>query len=266
MDASSTRRFGLVAATAALLAVSAAPASAQPITGLTHSNQLFTFDSADPGDVSALTPITGLEPGDQLSAIDRNPNDGVLYGIGVGSRVYRITDAGVATAVGPQISPSIAADDGIDFNSAGLLRITSSDDRNFLWNPATGNATPETNLAYVAGDANVGANPTVDALAYTNNFPQATNQTLYGYDRALGILVRVGSVGGARGSCTPSAPSARRPASLDWTPPRTGQCSRSASTAPSRIPLSSRSTRPRVRTRRWEPSGPPRSTTSPPIR
>ena len=52
------RSLGLAAAT---LLLAAPAASAEPITALTTTNGLITFDSATPGTVSAAKPVTGLD-------------------------------------------------------------------------------------------------------------------------------------------------------------------------------------------------------------
>ena len=68
------RSLGLAAAT---LLLAAPTASAEPITALTTTNGLITFDSAAPGSVSAVKPVTGLDAGDSLIAVDRH-----LIGLG----------------------------------------------------------------------------------------------------------------------------------------------------------------------------------------
>src|SRR5262245_61132173 len=51
--------------------------------GLTTSNQIFSFDSATPGAISSLTPVTGLLPGTSLVGIDFRPAvPGQLVGVG----------------------------------------------------------------------------------------------------------------------------------------------------------------------------------------
>ena len=59
------------------------PAQAELILGLTSANGLISFDSATPGTVTSIGAVTGLTAGDSLVGIDRRPNGGLLYGVGV---------------------------------------------------------------------------------------------------------------------------------------------------------------------------------------
>ncbi len=77
---------------------------------------------------------------DPLIAIDRNPNDGKLYGVGSTSRVYEINEAtNVATQVGPVLSelltPTVNGV-GFDFDSLGYARIVTDSDQNIIWFPS----------------------------------------------------------------------------------------------------------------------------------
>jgi hypothetical protein len=49
------------------------PVGAEPIVGLTASNQIFSFDSNSPGTIGPLIPVTGLVPGTTLVGIDFRP-------------------------------------------------------------------------------------------------------------------------------------------------------------------------------------------------
>jgi Domain of unknown function (DUF4394) len=58
------------------------PVGAEPIVGLTASNQIFSFDSNSPG-TGPLIPVTGLVPGTTLVGIDFRPaTPGTLVGVG----------------------------------------------------------------------------------------------------------------------------------------------------------------------------------------
>jgi Domain of unknown function (DUF4394) len=59
------------------------PVGAEPIVGLTASNQIFSFDSNSPGTIGPLIPVTGLVPGTTLVGIDFRPaTPGTLVGVG----------------------------------------------------------------------------------------------------------------------------------------------------------------------------------------
>jgi len=201
--AQATRSLGL-AAVAVLAAV--APAQAELITGLTTTNGLVTFDSATPGTLGSVRAVTGLDAGDSLLAIDRNPNDGALYGLGrqsVGgaTRMYRITNAGVATPVGPVFStPPDTNDLDIDFdpsNPFGLLRIVTGSNQNLLWQASNGGSAVNTALDYPASDPRAAVDPYAVGLAFTNNFPGATTTDALVYDfQSPDALARLASGSG----------------------------------------------------------------------
>jgi hypothetical protein len=200
-----TRRIGLVAAAlAASAAALAGPADAQPMVGLRNTDSIFTFDSATPGSITSDTLVTSLDPGDHLIAIDRNPSDGQLYGLGAESRVYEISEAGVASQVGSQpFAPaltSVNADIDFDPRYSRAARITTDTDQNLIW--LDGFAYADTNIAWAPGDPNAASNPAAFGLAYSNNFPQATSSTPYVYHYTNDQLATLGSVGGS-----PDAPS-----------------------------------------------------------
>jgi len=163
------------------------------------SSNLLRFDSATPGTIDSTTAITGLQAGEGIFAIDFRPATGQLYGIGSTGRLYTIdTSTAVATQVGAPFALADASTASMDFNpTVDRIRVVSGADENFRVNPDTGAvAGVDTNLAYDAGDPNVGANPNVLAIGYTNNFVGATVTTLFGIDFGLNILVRQGGVDG----------------------------------------------------------------------
>jgi hypothetical protein len=179
---------------------------AELIYGITSAGNLVSFQSATPGTIASSVPITGLQSGETILAIDLRPATGQLYGLGSTSRQYVINPVtGTATAVGVgPFTPALSGTSfGFDFNpTVDRIRVVSDTESNFRLNPNTGAVVqPDTNLFYVAGDANAGANPNDVAAAYTNSFSGATTTTLFGIDSSLNILVRQGSING-----TPSSP------------------------------------------------------------
>lgn len=182
------------ATTAALLATitpAAAAHGALVVTGLTASDSLVTFRASAPGTLLSSTPVTGVV-GD-LQAIDFRPATGALYGVGVlegAATVYTIDPStGVATAVfGPfAVSDRVS----IDVNpAADALRIVDSAGSNLRLRFSDLTLFTDGRLAYVAGDANAGAEPAVGGVAYINNDNSAaTPTTLFDVDAALDQLV-----------------------------------------------------------------------------
>jgi hypothetical protein len=174
----------------------------QTVYGVTRfTNRLISFDRASPTILFSNVPITGIQPGEQILAIDFRPSNGLLYGLGNSSRLYTIdTATGVATQVGAgQFAPLLSGTDfGFDFNPvADRIRVVSNTDQNMRIDPDTGAVSNiDAGLAYAASEANAFANPNVVGLAYTNNAAGATSTTLYGIDSNLDTLIRVGSPGG----------------------------------------------------------------------
>src|SRR3954453_1642401 len=172
-----------VAAAAAGLFATTVAAPAALIYGLSTNNNVFTFDSATPSTIQSGVFVTGLQQNEQLLNLDFRPN-GQLVGLGSSNRLYSINTAtGAATAIGSGFTPALNGNAfGYDVNPVvDRVRVTSDADSNFRLDPNTGAlAATDTNLAYAAGDTNVGQDPSVVGLAYTN--PAAGLPTLYGID------------------------------------------------------------------------------------
>ena len=143
-------------------------------------------------------------------SIDARPANGVIYALTSTNKLYTVSPfTGRATRIGTDpvdlgLGPGRA---GLDFNpNVDRLRVTTTADRNFRYNPATGaivdgdlaqpGTQPDTPLAYVAGDANFGDNPVVVDVAYDRNFQGTSLTTLFGIDATQNALVRIGGVDG----------------------------------------------------------------------
>jgi uncharacterized surface protein with fasciclin (FAS1) repeats len=155
--------------------------------GLTDVPELITFDAADPGTVTATVPITGVAPGSSLLAIDVRPSSGQIVALSDASVLYTVDPAtGAATAVGTGINPPVA-DPGFGFDVdpvADRIRVDVATGQNLSVDPATGDATVNTDLAYTRSDSNAGAAPRVVAAAYS------PDGDLFAVDVATGSLAR----------------------------------------------------------------------------
>src|SRR5262245_49229902 len=77
------------------------------LVALTTSNQLLTFDSTLPGNITRTATVTGLQSGEQLLDIDFRPANSRLYGLGSTGRIYVLNPfTGAATQTGPQLTLS----------------------------------------------------------------------------------------------------------------------------------------------------------------
>jgi hypothetical protein len=218
------RLFSWKAAILALaaLGLQGSNARAELIYGITTATNgqfvganLVNFDSANPGAVSVVAPLSGALPNHAVRSIDFRPNGGALYAISTDTtslataQVYTVNPStGVLTPQGGTFTLTGNTNSGvmIDFNPvADRLRITTigSTNNNYRWNPVT-NAfvQQDTNFAFpAAGDPNSGqTNINVTGTAYSNNVPGATSTTLYGWEYQRDTLLTIGSVGGSPNS------------------------------------------------------------------
>jgi hypothetical protein len=171
------------------------PALAAVVFALTDNNRLLRFDSATPGVLTGVAPISGRVGGEDLIGIDFRPANNLLYAVGEFGRVYTIDlNTAAATQVG-----TLAADPadptnpytqlfgsrwGFDFNpQADRLRITSDTRQNLRVNPTGWLVTTDGTITYAAGP-NQNESPILVGDAYTNNFPGAASTTLFGIDAA----------------------------------------------------------------------------------
>lgn len=190
---------------------SAIRVQAETIFAINDSNQLFSFDSATPGTITTPTTVTGVTAGFLLRAIDFRPATGQLYAVGTSTstptmgQVFVLdTVNNTASAFGGVITltGNTSTRISIDWNPmVDRLRIVTSSDQNFRFNPNDMLLTADTSLMYAAGDpgGNPPGNPTINqitAVAYTNNFAGATSTTLYGWDSFYDRLVTIGSITG----------------------------------------------------------------------
>ena len=170
--------------------------------GVTTANQLVSFNTARPATILSTTPISGLQPGENVLGIDFRPATGQLFALGSTSRLYRINVAsGAVTQVGATGAFSLSGTEfGFDFNpTVDRIRVVSNTGQNLRLNPNDGS------LAATDGTLNPGT-PNVTAAGYTNSFAGTTATTLYDIDSGSdtlyiqnppngGTLVPVGALG-----------------------------------------------------------------------
>ncbi len=168
------RRHGSVLVlTAAAMAVTAAPAAAETVYGVTDAKNLVTFDSATPGTITGSVAITGLGNA-TIAGIDVRPATLQVTLLDSAGQLYTVdTASGAATAVGAPFTNGNGATD-IDFNpTVDRLRIVGAAASNLRANPNTGGpgVTTDGALAFAGADANAGDVPDVQGAAYSNSFP-----------------------------------------------------------------------------------------------
>jgi Domain of unknown function (DUF4394)/Calx-beta domain len=164
------------------------------------------FDTATPGDVTVIGPVTGLlGASDLITAIDFRPTNGKLYAISNQNRIYTIdTSTAAATVVGDTaFTPAIpsGAAVGADFDPVrDVLRVITDGiggpSVNLRISPTTGQAITDTQVHKDPADNSISNSPCIAAVAYSNNFPGAQSTTDYAFGICGGSdLLRVGSAG-----------------------------------------------------------------------
>lgn len=148
-------------------------------------HQLWIFNPLRAGTPIVKKAITGLVRGERIVGMDMRPLNGQLFILGRTNRMYTVNmSSGAATIVGTQpFSQSLNGTRfGFDFNpTVDRIRIVSNKGQNLRAHPVTGD------IAVVDGGLNPGT-PSIDAAAYTMNFPGATTTTLYVLDYLSNIV------------------------------------------------------------------------------
>lgn len=172
----------------------------QEFYGITAASVLVKYNANASQTVLAQMPVTGLQSGENLLAIDFRPATGQLYGLGNSNRLYVInTETGVARAIGaaPFTPALLGTVTGFDFNpTVDRIRVVSNVGENFRLNPETG--------AVAAIDGNINNAEKITGVAYTNSFAGASATTLFdidGYNLFKqdppnnGTITKIGSLG-----------------------------------------------------------------------
>lgn len=149
-----------------------------------------------------------------LIGIDFRPADAsgnTVYGLTDTGNLYTISltppNLGAATLVSTLTTRFASGFQSLmDFNPVvNALRLIGSNDQNFALVNSGGNlnvTAAQTPMTYAPGDANAGADPSVSAGAYTNNFAGAPNTLFYGIDYDLDTFVTIATVNATGSSNT----------------------------------------------------------------
>ncbi len=194
----------------------AAPAAAEPAVGVVQApggNLLTTFDTATPGVLGTVRPITGLRAGEEIVGVDYRYPPGAapvtplgLYAVGVvdegatdSLQAYRLdAGTGAATAIGPPLAGvTDGTAYGMDFNpTVDRIRVVNDGDENLRINPNNGARAdaPVNDVDLSPAAALVGA-VAYDRPALAPTVPAtAANTTLYALRPSTDELVTIGGV------------------------------------------------------------------------
>ena len=191
----------------------------ETIFGLDDSNNIISIQSNAPT-VGTAVAISGLLAGDSLVGIDFRAGTGQMYAIGSANNVYTLD----LTTFGASLVGNFA--DGVnddpanvgglsgnqfafDFNpaftpdatqnaSGSFARIISDTNTNRVINGNTGEylGGTKTDVFYGPGDANDGANPNIQGIAYDNSVFGSTATQQYGIDTTQNTLVTIANNAG----------------------------------------------------------------------
>ena len=165
--------------------------------GLTTTDALVSFDSSRPDVLSVPLPISGLQAGETVLAIDSRPTTGQLFGLGSTGRIYNIDPLTGATAQvgpGPIATTLTGTDFDIDFrSSSSVMRIVSDSGMDLRFDVDTATLTVDGTLAYATGDPGAGTTPSIVAAAYNNNGNGGGDASLYEIDAKRDMLVFQGN-------------------------------------------------------------------------
>ena len=185
----------LLSSIAVALAGAVSTSQAETIFGLSTANSIFSFDSATPGTVSPVIPITGVVTG-SIVDIDFSPVAQSLYGIASNGDLYRInTTTGAVTlsiGVGAQIpANSITAPTVMDFNpAADRIRIfQGTSNFRLTGDAATFDSAQTAGTISIDGTFTGVAGANLVAAAYTNNFNNTGSTALFSLDTASNFLI-----------------------------------------------------------------------------
>lgn len=164
------------------------------IFGVTGSNRLVTFDSADPATLLRSTPIVGfLATGETITDIDVRPATGALIGRSNFDRLFLINPINTFAIPFGATVPIVGRPVGMDFDPRNTqLRIYSNLGENVVIDVVSGTLLRvDTPLSYRPGDSSQGA-PRVTGLGFANSLPDTTSTTtgVFAIDHYRNTLVR----------------------------------------------------------------------------
>lgn len=181
------------AAVALILSLPNTPSASEGLYFVTATNWILAASTDTPGVVLTSAPITGLESGESILAVDARSSlaDGALYLLGSSSRLYVMdkSNLGKVTAVGGAFSSSLfGAEFGFDFDPAqDVIRVISDAGQNLRIDPNTGQVLAvDPGPIYV--DARDEIEPSLVAAAYASDMGSVTPK-LFLIDAGLDLLV-----------------------------------------------------------------------------
>ena len=184
-----TAKASVVAVALGVAMVAGSSAKAENLTSLVYlGNQIFTFDSSNPGTILTSVGISGLQASDTLVGIDYLGS--TLYAIGSAGNLYTVNGTTGAATLINHFGPLNGIYFGMDASAAGI-RVVSDADINLLLNPSTGaiiSSTPTLTPTTLSLDAIASSGSTMYAVDSVAN-------TLGSLNTATGAFATIGGMG-----------------------------------------------------------------------
>lgn len=162
------------------------------------ANELITFATTAPMNVTSTVAISGLAAGEAVVAITLDPLTGLVTALTSDDRILRIDPmSGATTSAGATSTAVTSAESGIDVNPiSGRLTIIGEQDQSLSTVIDATSTTTNPAVAYASGDVNFGTDAAITAIANTSSVAGATVSTLFGIDTATDALVRIDTTTG----------------------------------------------------------------------
>lgn len=175
---------------------SPAPADEVDLIVVTDDNTLFGFNSASPDAPVFSLPVTGLNVGEKIEAIEFVPGmNKVLIITNLGITHELDINTGAARSIGVIPSTLVGQNQGFDFDPVNkILRLVNDSGQNIQIDLNTGTIKDIDPMpVYAPGQPNAGEALKITGLAYANNNADATSTRLFGFDREKKTLATTDS-------------------------------------------------------------------------
>ena len=190
-------RVGPIGSTNRIRALTHSNVPQATLLGITNDGRLISFRVGSPGTLDSNLAITGLQGGEQVLGFDIRPSNQLIYLLTDARRLYTLDPVTARAQLGATLMPNtgdpfqglIGSAFGTDFSpTADALRVLSDAEHNLAIIVESGATITATSLRRIPAES-AGPSPNVVAIAYTNNYANTTDTTLYNIDLGSNALV-----------------------------------------------------------------------------
>jgi len=190
-------RIGPIGSTNRIRALTHSNVPQATLLGITNDGRLVSFNAATPGTFDSNLAITGMQGGERVLGFDIRPSNQLFYILTDAGRIYTLDPVTARAQLGATLMPNIGdpftgligSAFGTDFSpTVDALRVVSDAEHNLAIIVESGATITATSLQRVREESS-GPSPDVVAIAYTNNFANPGDTTLYNIDLGSNALV-----------------------------------------------------------------------------